>query len=455
MDATDISREPWKEIEDALDRGDTQQIRTIIESRSNAELTQAVGRLHYQARQRLALSLPPRDMVKFLHKADPLVSAPLLALMKPENAALAVAGVREDIRQSVLKNLPDGDSRIIMASLSPAERKAIQRRLSYLTNSAGALMTSHFVSHSIDATVGDVIDKLRKNAEEYADYEVQYVYVLGENEKLEGVLRLRDLLFKDARNPVREAMIAEPAQCHPEASLEEMIAFFEERAFFAVPVVDGQSVMLGIVSRKIVLRAATVRANNTMMKLHGIIGGEEYRSMPLGTRSLRRLSWLTVNIFLNLLAAGVIVLFEDTLLRVISLAAFLPIISDMSGNAGNQAVAVSLRELTLRLIRPAEFGYVLLKESALGLINGLALGLLLGIMALIWKGNLWLGLVAGGALAINTIVAVCAGGILPLALRRLKVDPALVASPVLTTVTDVSGFLFTLGFATLALDWIA
>jgi len=177
--------------------------------------------------------------------------------------------------------------------------------------------------------------------------------------------------------------------------------------------------------------------------------------MPVWLRSGRRLSWLSVNVVLNVLAASIIVLFEETLASVIALAAFLPIISDMSGCSGNQAVAVSMRELALGLAQPRDALRVLVKEVGVGLINGCALGILLGLVAWTWKGNIYLGFVVGGALAINTVVAVSIGGTVPLLLRRLGFDPALASGPILTTVTDMCGFFFALGFATLMLGRIA
>jgi magnesium transporter len=177
--------------------------------------------------------------------------------------------------------------------------------------------------------------------------------------------------------------------------------------------------------------------------------------MPILFRSKRRLSWLSVNILLNIMAASVIAAYEETLSAVIALAVFLPIVSDMSGCSGNQAVAVSMRELTLGAAVPRDVIRVLRKEAAVGLINGLALGILLGIAAWAWKGSPVLGLVVGGALAANTIIAVSVGGTVPLILRGLKFDPAVASGPLLTTVTDVCGFFLVLSLASLALPLLS
>jgi magnesium transporter len=158
-----------------------------------------------------------------------------------------------------------------------------------------------------------------------------------------------------------------------------------------------------------------------------------------------------MNIVLNIIAASVIALYQETLAAAITLAVFLPMVSDMSGCSGNQAVAVSMRELSLGLVRPKELFWVLAKEVKVGIINGLVLGLLLGGVAYLWKGNPWLGLVVGGSLAANTLVSVSLGGMLPLLLKRFNLDPALVSGPLLTTVTDMCGFFFVLSFASVVL----
>jgi magnesium transporter len=232
--------------------------------------------------------------------------------------------------------------------------------------------------------------------------------------------------------------------------LEDLELLFDRHPFLGLPVVD-EGRLQGLVRRASVEEALAQRAASNFRLVQGIVGGEELRTMSVMRRSGRRLSWLSVNILLNVAAASVIVAFEATLAKVIALAAFLPIISDMSGCSGNQAVAVSMRELSLGLVNPREVLRVWGKELAVGVINGTVLGALLACVAWLWKGNPYLGIVVGGALAVNTVVAVSIGGTIPLFLKRLGFDPALASGPILTTVTDMCGFFFALGFATLAL----
>jgi magnesium transporter len=249
-------------------------------------------------------------------------------------------------------------------------------------------------------------------------------------------------------------MIANPAYVYVDTLLEDLIQVFRESSFLGMPVVRRDKFLLGVVRRDDVFSAAAEKGNDSYLKASGILGGEEFRSMPSLERSRRRLSWLSLNIVLNLISASVIAMYQDVLAAVISLAVFLPIISDMSGCSGNQAVAVSIRELTLGLLKPYEFFRVFVKEMWIGMLNGLVLGCLLGAIAALWKGNIYFGCVVGGALALNTLVSVCLGGVIPLALKWNKMDPALASSPILTTVTDMCGFFFALFFAKQMLPFI-
>jgi magnesium transporter len=295
-------------------------------------------------------------------------------------------------------------------------------------------------------TVREVVDDLTGDAIDYQLLTVHYIYVVVKEKKLKGVIRLRDLVFADPTKKIGE--FATPAlTVAPDTGLNELEDFFDKHDIAAVPVVDDRRFLLGIVRRRAVLEAIAERAEADHLKAAGIIGGDELRSMPVLIRSRRRLAWLSVNIGLNILAASIIAAYEDTLTAVIALAVFLPIVSDMSGCSGNQAVAVSMRELTLGAALPKDVLRVWRKEAVVGLINGIALGMLLGAAAWAWKGNLVLGLVVGGALAANTIVAVSIGGTVPLLLRRLNFDPAVASGPLLTTVTDMCGFFLLLSIA--------
>jgi magnesium transporter len=321
----------------------------------------------------------------------------------------------------------------------------------YSDRTAGGVMITEYLSYSDELTVGDVLADLRAHQEDYQRHDDQYVYVTGDRGVLKGVLRLRDLVLSSPNVPLRAIMITDTDFVPVDADLDALHDFFSTRSYRGVPVVDADGRLVGVVRHADVAEAFGEREASDHLKALGIVGGEELRTMPVFTRAWRRLSWLSVNIVLNLIAASVIAAYQETLTAVIVLAVFLPIISDMSGCSGNQAVAVSMRELSLGLIQPADVFRVWGKELSVGAINAVALGLLLGTAAFLWQGNLTLSIVVGLALTLNTLLSVSIGGLVPLVLRGLKLDPALASGPILTTVTDMCGFFLVLSFATAAL----
>jgi magnesium transporter len=370
-------------------------------------------------------------------------------------AAAIVSKLPSDEQADVIARLGTSEASAILDAMPADEARDARRLMSYPPDSAGGLMITEYLSYRDNLSVGDVLDDLRAHAQRYRSFDVQYAYVVSPDGKLVGVLPLRDLLLSKPSESLAEVMICDPHKVRDTARLEELERFFDRRRLFGVPAVDAGGVLMGVVRRADVEQAAEERATRSFLKFMGIVGGEELRTMPLSLRSARRLSWLTVNIVLNIMAASVIAFHQDTISAVIALAVFLPIISDMSGCSGNQAVAVSLRELTLGIVRPSEVWRVFRKEAAVGIINGIVLGILLGFVALAWKGNLMLGAVVAVALAANTLIAVCFGGLIPLALCGIGQDPALASGPILTTVTDMSGFFIVLKLAGAVLPWLA
>lgn len=438
---------PWEMLGELITAQDSVPLTAFIETLSPSETARAISRLTEAEQLRLFSLLSPEDAADVIEDIPEAQAADLVEDMPSEQAAAIMEELSSDHLVDVLGEMDEDASHAILEKMDREEAKEARMMLEYPPDCAGGLMISEFLAYKIDDTIQDVLNDLQANRSEYIDYPVQYFYVVDREERLAGMLRMHDLLFPAWETPLTEVMITSPLSVSDKASIKELEDFFEEHHFFAVPVVDDQRRLVGVVLPNDVEEAVGKQKTKNLLQLSGIIGGEEFRTMPLFSRTGRRLSWLSLNIILNIIAASVIALYQDTLAAVIALAVFLPIVSDMSGCSGNQAVAVSMRELSLGLVRPAELLWVLAKEAKVGIINGLVLGMLLGGVAFLWKGNAWLGAVVGGALAANTLVSVTLGGMLPLALKRMKLDPALVSSPLLTTVTDMCGFFFVLSFA--------
>ncbi len=438
---------PWETLRELIATGSGVEATKFIDTLSPSETARTISRLTEDEQIRILSLLSPEDAADVIEDISETQAANLVEDMPSDRAAAIMGALSSDHLVDVLGEMDEDASQAILAKMNREDAAEARKLLGYAPDCAGGLMISEFLAYRSDNTIQDVLDDLQANRKKYADYNVQYFFVVDQEKKLAGVLRMHDLLFPDRETLLTQVMLSSPLSVSDNASLKELEEFFEKHHLFGVPVIDNRRRLVGVVLPRAIEEAVNKRKTKTFLRVSGIIGGEEFRTMPLFIRSGRRLSWLSMNIVLNIIAASVIAMYQDTLAAAITLAVFLPMVSDMSGCSGNQAVAVSMRELSLGLVRPGELLWVLAKEAKVGIINGLVLGLLLGGVAFVWKSNLWLGMVVGGALAANTLVSVALGGMLPLVLKKFKLDPALVSSPLLTTVTDMCGFFFVLSFA--------
>lgn len=453
--AEDSTEDHLEAIEDLVESRDGAVLDEYLDAMPPGESARTLARMSPEEQAEVVGLLTPAEAAQLLDQLPESQAATLVEHLPAEQAAAIVSELESDEQVDLIDSLHPESAAAILNEMPPGEVEQLEALRQYPAHSAGGLMITEFLSYSDALTFGDVVDDMMQSAEEYSNYDVQYAYVTARDGRLVGVLRLRDLVMTPRHVRIADKMIAQPLHVPVSATLEELDWFFRRHPLLGAPVVDDEQKLVGVVRLGNVEEALNERAGSMYLKFAGIIGGEELRNMPFSTRSARRLSWLTLNILLNVVAASVIALFQDTLAAVITLAVFLPMISDMSGCAGGQAVAVSMRELMLGIIRPADFRRVLWKEISLGCANGVFLGLLLGLMAYVWKGNPYLGVVVGAALAANTVVGVALGGSIPLVLRRLNLDAALISGPLLTTITDMCGFLLVLSLAQLLLPYLA
>lgn len=447
---------PWEALQALIEAGDPQPVRDFVEDLGADDQRRLVSRLDADERESLVEFLGADDAADLLEHLVPQQAVEILEDLAPEFAADVVEELTEELGAELLREMDEEDSDAIIGELDDKEEsEELRKRLEHDPKSAGGIMASHYLAFGEDDRVGEVLRRIGEAADEDNDLEVQYAYAINDQKVLTGVLPVRELVRTSWKRGVAEVMIPNPLTVSLDTPLEELRRIFDERAFVGLPVVDESGHLCGVVSRGAVRRASSTEQTDAFLKLSGIVGGEELRSMPFWSRCFRRLTWLGPNIILNIVAASVIASFEGTLQAVIALAVFLPIVSDMSGCAGNQAVAVSIRELTLGVIRSRDFFLVALKEGSVGIVNGIVLGILLGLAAFLWKGNIYLGLVVAAALSLNTVFSVLLGGLVPLGLKRFGVDPALASGPILTTCTDMCGFFLVLSFASACLAQLA
>ena len=423
----------------------------LIDTLSSKEIVHLMGRLRKDDQMKLLTILAPEDAADVIEEIPEAQAVDIFEDLSEGDAAAILDQMGSNEQAGIIKELEEDDANAILERMDPDEAADIRKLLVYDDDTAGGLMRIEYLAFQEQMTVDEITRHLRTHAEDYVEYPLRYIFVITSKGKLRGVLQMQDLLLARTDTPLSKIIIRDVHSVEHRASLDDLINFFQQNNWYGVPVVDETKTLLGVVLRSDIQEEQTKRLTQEHLETQGIVGGEELRTMPLFLRSRRRLSWLSVNILLNILAASVIAYYQEVLSTVIALAVFLPIISDMSGCSGNQAVAVSMRELSLGLVRPGEVMRVWFQEIKVGLINGLVLGILIGLAAWLWKGNIHLGLVVGGALSVNTLVAVSLGGTVPLILKGFKIDPALASGPILTTITDMVGFFLALTFAAFAL----
>ena len=439
--------EPWISVEAALEAKDPARLEAIFEELTLSDGLRALLHLDEDEREQVLTLIPAELAAELISEAPTEQAAELVEGLDAKDAAEIVEELDSDVQADVVGELEDEDAQAILAEMEPEDAAELRRLVEYDDDTAGGLMIGETFSFSHADTVGSVLNRLTQPDEDFERYRGQHPYIVDGAGRLVGVVSLRALLTARKTTPLTEIM-ATPMSVRTDTGLGELQDILDENEFLGLPVVDEAGKLVGTVSRSAVADALLERTETESMRRQGVIG-DELRSMPLLLRSRRRLAWLSANIGLNVIAASVISLYQDTIAAVIAIAVFLPMVSDMSGCSGNQAVAVSLRELSLGLVKPVDALRVWSKEASVGVINGAVLGVLIAVVAWLWKGSPFLGLVIGLALALNTVIAVSIGGLVPLLLTRLGQDPAIASGPLLTTITDMVGFFLVLSLATL------
>jgi magnesium transporter len=449
-EATDET--PWKHLRLLTESGNRAGLDKYVMSLEIADRIRAFSRLDAETQERLVLLLSPETAAEIVADLPESQAAALIERLGVDQAADIVEVLRSDQGADLLADLERHDADAILDQMELTSASRVRQLIVYPDEVAGGLMGTEEYACNSTETVDDFLRNFRRDKAQRG-YLPQRILLVDDNGRLTGSVEIAEVLL--ANRETRLATLQQPAvPVSDYASLDELDEYFQRHETLGAPVVNADGQLVGRLRRRAFDDRLARRAQESQLKSQGIVSGDELRSMPVMTRSRRRLSWLSINIVLNMIAASVIAYFQDTISAVIALAVFLPIVSDMSGCSGNQAVAVSMRELTLGIVKPRDVARVWLKEISIGFLNGIALGTLLGAVAYVWLGNALLGLVVGVALGLNTMVAVSIGGTVPLMLKGFRIDPAIASGPVLTTVTDMCGFFFVLGLATLALPWL-
>ena len=398
----------------------------------------------------IALSALPSGVASNVFAlVQPATAGRLIQHLPPASLAEIVKRLDPQQATSIFIGLGSEDRERFVASLQPEVRDRMRELLTFPEGSAGRIMKADFLSFREDETVRDAIQKLRAQAKKHAAG--SYLYVVNANRELTGVLYMRDMILATPDTRLDAVMKREVFAVDAFTDREQVAAELQRHKFFAVPVTDAQRRLLGVVKAEQIIEGVQEEATEDIQKMFGA-GGDERAFSTMRFSLKKRLPWLHVNLATAFLAAGVVSLFEEMIAKLTVLAVFLPVVAGQGGNAGGQTLAVVMRGLVMREIPADRVRALVAKESAVGAVNGLTIGVITAAVAWFWNGNPYLGLVVGLGMLVNLTVAGFAGAAIPLAMKSIGLDPAQCSNIILTTVTDVMGFFSFLGFAVLFQD---
>jgi magnesium transporter len=433
--------------------GATANLLNLLQKQHPSDLAQVFSDLGDKDREAAFSLLADRNgrlAMEAVSELGPENGAALLGTRSAEEIAKLAQEIPSDDAAALIDYLPEELSAAVLDLMRPRESGVVENLLEYDEQTAGRIMNPHVFALNEDMTVGESITELQSNR----DVEmVFYLYVVDERRHLVGVVSLRRLLLVSPETPLKRIMTAELISARVEMDQEEVARQVAAYNLLAIPVVDEENKLVGIITVDDVIDVIKDEATEDIYRLAGV-AGDEHAFTPAGESLRKRLPWLGVNLGTAFLATSVVALFEGTIEKVAALAIFMPIVAGMGGNAATQTLTVVVRGIALGELSWTNSRKALMKEAIVGLGNGIALGVAAALIAWAWRGSPVLGVVLGVAMIVNMFVAATAGTLIPLGLRAANVDPALASSVFITTLTDIFGFFAYLGLATVLASYL-
>ncbi len=400
---------------------------------------------------------PVQHIVKFLESEEAMRAATALERLNPTVAAECVLRLSSAAIQRVFPAIDPSHAAIVLSRLDDSQREErlrvldpalandLKEMMSYPHDSAGRMMETRVVTFRSQVTVKEALARLRTlQRTPIAD-----LVVVDDSNKLSGLVGLAEVVLADPRQSLGQLIKGTPISVHAMAPREEVVDVLSRRNIMTLPVVDLEGRLLGVIRHDVFLvQAVQEEATADMQTMVGASKEERALSTPLFAVR-KRLGWLNINLLTAFLAAAVVGVFESTIAKFTALAVLLPVVAGQSGNTGAQALAVTMRGLALREIRVRHWARVLIKEFVAGAVNGAAIAIVTGLGVLVWSQSLGLSFVMVLAMVLSMAIASVSGAAVPLVLTAVNQDPAQSSSIILTTITDVMGFLSFLGLATL------
>ena len=435
-----------QEVADLLQSGTFQHARRMLNVLAAEETAHLIESSPPPSRQILWALVDEEkrsDVLPFF--GDELQTQFVLAMENAELVALSTELETDDM-VDILQQLPDRLTREVLQAMSAQDRQRVTSALSYPENTAGGLMNTDTITVRARHSVDVVLRYLRRH-DEIPDM-TDNLYVVNRNDEFIGILPLAKVLVSDPNNTVREIMLSDVKAIPVDMPDDEVARRFERKDWVSAPVVNEDGKLLGRITIDDIVDVIREDADHSLMSMAGL-DEEEDTFSPVIKTTPRRALWLGLNLITAFIAAAVINLFQDSIDKVVALAILMPIVASMGGVAGTQTLTIVVRGLAIGHIKAHNQRWLIIRELAVGVINSLLWAAVVAIAAALWFDDMILGGIIAAAMIINLITAALAGALLPLALNKADIDPALAGSVALTTITDVVGFMSFLGLATI------
>jgi len=437
-----------QQLAEATQSGSLLQVRLMLNGLYPAEIAHLIEALTPEKRDFVWELIDPDLKGDVLLEVSDDISESLIREMNPDQLVALTEALAVDDMADFIQDLPDTVTDVVLQSLDSQDRRRVEAILHYPEDTAGGLMNTDTITVRPDVTVDVVLRYLRRrgNIPQITDS----LIVVTRNNKFLGTVPLTYLLTRDLEATIGELLSQDVEPIPAGMPNTEVAALFEYRDLVSAPVVDEQGYLLGRITVDDVVDVIRESAEQDILSRAGL--NEEHDMFaPVLVSTRRRAIWLGLNLFTAFIASYVIGLFEQTIDQLVALAVLMPIVASMGGIAGNQTLTLVIRGMALGQIGDTNARRLMFKELSVGLLNGLLWALIVAAITVLWFSNIQLGLIIAAAMVINLITAAFAGATLPSFLRKLGADPALAGGVVLTTITDVIGFMAFLGLAAIYL----
>ncbi|MEZ9329223.1 magnesium transporter [Vibrio breoganii] len=444
----DQAHQTLQEVSDALDNGRFVFVRRQLQSMEPEDIAHLLEASPRKSREVLWQLTDPEDYGEILDELSEDVKDNLVSKMAPGKLAEATEGMDTDDVAYVLRSLPDVVSQQVLGQMDAADRLRVEKALSYPEDTAGGIMNTDVTTIRDDVDIDVVLRYMRMKGE--LPEATDTLYVIDSDDRLIGNLSLTTLLTTQPDIPVIDVMEDADEAISVDLSDTDVASLFERRNWVSAPVVDENQHLVGRITIDDVVDIIREDAEHSMMSLAGLDDDEDTFA-PVVKSARRRSVWLGANVLAALAAASVSNMFEATLEQMAAIAILMTIVPSMGGVAGNQTVALVIRGLALGHIGDSNRKELLMKEAAIGFLNGILWALIIGAIVVFWKGDWVLGMIISAAMLTNLFIAGVAGVTVPIVLKKMNIDPALAGGMALTTITDVIGLSVFLGLATVFL----